>query len=155
MRGTSDGHHAAASGRGLVAPAHSPGTVGGADVVVVGNTYAGTCTKVTAPGASIKLDNGAGGLLNRKNCSVDTSGGRRVPSKGARLYVKVLRIKDDDKKKKKLVLSTLGLDPAADQALARTQIEEAPADAAEAPLQFFSTESAFFYLQISKHVMRF
>ena len=94
----------------------------GADVIVEGNIYAGTCTKVTAPGASIKLDIGADGLLSRRNCSQETSGARRVPSQGDRLYVKVLRMND----KKKLVLSTVGLDPAADQALARTQSEVAP-----------------------------
>ena len=78
-----------------------------APVVEVGGFYAGTCSDKATFGAFVELDSGGRGLLHRSNCRLDAAGAPILPAKRDRLFVRVLRIKDDGK----IDFSTLGHDP--------------------------------------------
>ena len=76
-------------------------------LVEIGGIYAGTCSDKATFGAFVSLDRGGVGLLHRSNCRLDAAGAQILPAKRDRLFVRVLRIRDDGK----IDFSTLGLDP--------------------------------------------
>ena len=80
---------------------------GRTEALEIGGIYAGICSGLAPFGAFVSLDRGGVGLVHRSNCRLDPAGAPILPAKRDRLFVRVLRIRDDGK----LDFSTLGLDP--------------------------------------------
>jgi len=80
---------------------------GRTEALEIGGIYAGICSGLAPFGAFVELDRGGVGLLHPSKCRLAAAGAPVLPAKRDRLFVRVLRIRDDGK----LDFSTLGLDP--------------------------------------------